>query len=179
VDANEAWSPSVCVERIRALEPAGLECVEQPVPHEQVQALADVRKQVQVPIMLDESLCSMIDAQRALEGGWCDRLNLRLSKCGGFIPTLRLAQFAAENGQSYQLGCQVGESAILSAAGRQFATSVRGLTAVEGSFDRHLLRSSLAYEDLTFGRGGWAPALPGSGHGAWVNDDEVDRLRHR
>jgi len=179
VDANEAWSPDECVERIRALEPSALDCVEQPLAHEHVAALAAIRPQIATPVMLDESLCSRIDAERAVRGSWCDRFNLRLSKCGGYLPTLRLAQYAAANGVACQLGCQVGESAILSAAGRHFAASVAGLTAVEGSFDRHLLRESLAFRDLTFGRGGWAPALAGCGHGAWVDADAVDRLTRR
>ena len=77
--------------------------------------------------MLDESLCGMADAERAAADGLCDLFNLRLSKCGGFIPSLRLAQFAARHGLGYQLGCQVGETAVLSAAGRHFATSVKDL----------------------------------------------------
>src|SRR5262249_26860306 len=95
------------------------------------------------------------------------------------IPSLRLAQFATENGLSYQLGCQVGESAILSGAGRHFASSVRDLASIEGSYDRYLMHETLAYEDLTFGRGGWAESLGGCGHGAWVDTDAVDRMATR
>jgi muconate cycloisomerase len=179
VDANEAWHPADAAERIRALESAGIACVEQPVPHESVAALAEVRRQVNVPIMLDESLCSMIDAERAVGGGLCDRFNLRLSKCGGYIPTLRLAQFARRHGLSYQLGCQVGETAVLSAAGRQFAVSVAGLTGVEGSFDRHLVREPLSREDLTFHRGGWALARPGPGLGVTLDPGAVGRVAVR
>src|SRR2546422_6232089 len=60
------------------------------IPHEQVAVLAEVRREVGVPIMLDESLCSMIDAEHAEENDTCDLFNLRLSKCGGVIPTLRV-----------------------------------------------------------------------------------------
>jgi muconate cycloisomerase len=101
---------------------------------------------------------------------------LRLSKCGGFLPTLRLAAFARRNGLSYQLGCQVGETAILSAAGRHFAASVADLTAVEGSFDRHLVRERLSREDITFGRGGSAPALAGPGLGIRIDSAAVERV---
>src|SRR5207249_1250977 len=94
VDANEAWSPAEAVTRIRALEPFRLSSVEQPLPHADAATLAEVRRQAGVPIMLDESLCSRIDAERAVAQQSCDLFNLRLSKCGGFIPTLRLAQFA-------------------------------------------------------------------------------------
>ncbi|HEV3146089.1 MAG TPA: dipeptide epimerase [Gemmataceae bacterium] len=163
VDANESWSLDEAVEKIRALEPAGITSVEQPVTHENLSSLPGIRKQVRTPIMVDESLCSRVDAERAVSLQACDLFNLRLSKCGGFIPTLRLAQFARQNNLGYQLGCQVGETAILSAAGRHFATSVQGIRYLEGSYDRHLVQESLGQEDLTFRRGGWAGALVGCG----------------
>ena len=179
IDANEAWSPADAAARIRELEPFGVTSVEQPVRHEEVMCLADVRKQVQTPIMLDESLCGEIDAERAVRGGWCDLFNLRLSKCGGFIPSLRLAQLAKRHNLGYQLGCQVGETAILSAAGRHFATSVAGLRYVEGSYDRHLVWEALSVEDLTFGRGGRAPALVGTGLGFTLDPARLDWVTKR
>ena len=165
VDANEAWSAAEAAERIRALEPVGLTSVEQPVAHADVASLAEVRRQVRTPIMLDESLCSRIDAGRAIDGRTCDLFNLRLSKCGGFIAALRLAQLAARHGLGCQLGCQVGETAVLSAAGRHFACTVGGLRYLEGSYDRHLVREALATRDVTFGWGGRAAALSGPGLG--------------
>jgi muconate cycloisomerase len=179
VDANEAWSAAEAVERIRALEPCGLGTVEQPVPHAEVGGLRELRRQVHVPVMLDESLCSRIDAERAVAGQTCDLFNLRLSKCGGFIPSLRLAQFARQHGLRYQLGCQVGETAVLSAAGRHFAQSVGGLRYCEGSYDRRLVREALATCDLTFGRGGTAPALSGPGLGIDLDPQALQRVTVR
>jgi muconate cycloisomerase len=179
IDANEAWPPQSAVERIRALEPFGITSVEQPVPHVNVQALAEVRRQVKTPIMLDESLCGRSDAERAVAQGTCDLFNLRLSKCGGFIPSLRLAQFARRHGLDCQLGCQVGETAILSAAGRHFAASVADLRYVEGSYDRHLVREPLGMTDITFRRGGWAPMLAGPGLGVTIDPEALERVTVR
>jgi muconate cycloisomerase len=179
VDANEAWDPAEVVQRILELEPFQISAVEQPVAHADVNVLPEVRRHVHVPIMLDESLCSLVDAEQALERGACDLFNLRLSKCGGFIPTLRLAQLATERGLGYQLGCQVGESALLSAAGRHFATSVTGLRYVEGSYDRHLVREALAKEDITFRWGGWSPALTNPGLGIEVDAGALERVTVR
>jgi len=176
IDANEAWSPETAVERIRALEPFGITSVEQPVPHAQVEALTEVRKQIKTPLMLDESLCSRFDAERAVALGTCSLFNLRLSKCGGFIPALRLAQFARRHGLDCQLGCQVGETAVLSAAGRHFAASVADLRYLEGSYDRHLVRESLAEKDITFRRGGWAAALAGPGLGVAIDAKALERV---
>jgi muconate cycloisomerase len=179
LDANEAWTPDEAITRIRELEPLGISAVEQPVPHADVRALADVRGQVRTPIMLDESLCSHIDGERAVADRTCDLFNLRLSKCGGFVPSLRLAQLARRHGLAYQLGCQVGETALLSAAGRHFASSVAGLRYVEGSYDRYLVREALGTEDLTFRWGGWAPALAEPGLGVRVDPAALARVTVR
>jgi muconate cycloisomerase len=176
VDANEAWTADNASQRILELKPFNITAVEQPLPHEQAAALREVRRQVGVPIMLDESLCGMVDAVKSVEGATCDLFNLRLSKCGGFIASLRLAQFAKKHNLGYQLGCQVGETAVLSAAGRHFAGSVRDIRYVEGSYDKHLVRESLATKDITFGWGGWAPVLTGPGLGITIDSAALQRV---
>ena len=90
-----------------------------------------------------------------------------------------MAQFAAKHGLGYQLGCQVGETALLSAAGRQFTTSVAGIRYLEGSYDRHLVRETLAKSDITFRWGGWAPALDGAGLGITVDKAALERTAIR
>jgi muconate cycloisomerase len=124
-------------------------------------------------------LCGIHDAEQAIANGWCDVFNLRLSKCGGFVASLRLAQRARDAGLQCQLGCQVGETAILSAAGRHFASSVGGLRYVEGSYDGWLVREAIATTNLTFGRGGWAPALTSPGLGITIDPEALRRITVR
>ena len=179
IDANEAWSCATLEERLDPLLRCRISALEQPVPHAEVDGLAAIRKRIAVPIILDESLCSLSDADRAIERGTCDLFNIRLSKCGGFLPSLRLASLAHRAGLGYQLGCQVGETGILSAAGRHFATSVGGIRYLEGSFDRFLVKEPLTVEDLTFGYGGLAPALDGPGLGVQIDAAAVARVTIR
>jgi muconate cycloisomerase len=179
VDANEAWCPEEAVQRIRALEPFCISSVEQPVPHGAIDAMPAIRSAVAVPLMLDESLTSLSDAQHAIRERICDLFNIRLSKCGGFLNSLRIAALAQSAGLGYQLGCHPGESGILSAAGRHFAVSVRGLRYLEGSYDRHLLRERLIREDITFGYGGRAPALSQPGLGVQVEEAAIMRLANQ
>lgn len=179
VDANEAWTPGNVAQHIAELLPFRIDSFEQPVPHAEADCLGGVRQSTGARIMLDESLCSMVDAEHAVAAKTCDFFNLRLSKCGGLIPTLRLAQFAKRHGLGCQLGCQIGETAILSAAGRHFAASVAGLRWLEGSYDRHLVKESLGTRDLTFGWGGWAKALPGPGLGIALDPVALQRVRVR
>jgi L-Ala-D/L-Glu epimerase len=176
IDANEAWSCENLAAKLRPLEPFGISAIEQPVPHGEADGLAKVRKQISVPIMLDESLCSEPDARRAIELGTCDLFNIRISKCGGFLNSLRLAAIAHQAGLGYQLGCQVGETGILSAAGRHFAASVDGIRYLEGSYEKFLVRERLTVEDLTFGRAGFAPALTEPGLGVTIDEEALRRV---
>ncbi|EMI53347.1 Mandelate racemase/muconate lactonizing enzyme family protein [Rhodopirellula sallentina SM41] len=176
VDANEAWQPEETAKRIEALEPYGITSAEQPVSHHNVATLSEVRRNVQTPIMLDESLTSEFDAERAIEDETCDLFNIRLSKCGGFLSSLNLAAMAHHAGLGYQLGCHPGESGILSAAGRHFATSIKNIRYREGSADGHLLKDFIINESITFGRGGWAPAISAPGLGITVDESSLARL---
>lgn len=179
IDVNEAWSCGNLESKLEPLLPARITAVEQPVPHDEVDGLAEIRRRIDVPIMLDESLCSMTDAHRAIERGTCDLFNIRLSKCGGFLNSLRLAAVAHRAGLGYQLGCMVGETGILSAAGRHFASSVAGIRYLEGSYDRHLVREPLTVQDVTFRRRGVAAALTGPGLGVTIDRAAVRRVTVR
>ncbi|MGI9455072.1 MAG: dipeptide epimerase, partial [Aeoliella sp.] len=149
VDANEAWRPENLIERVTRLLPSGISCVEQPLPHEDLPALGDLRKELRVPVMLDESLTSLQDAAEAIRLDACDFFNIRISKCGGFLNSVRLAAVAHKHGIGYQLGCHPGETGILSAAGRSYATAIGDIRYLEGSYDRHVLAESITTRDLT------------------------------
>lgn len=174
IDVNEAWRADVARERFESLAGFGISCVEQPLAHEEVEALAELRRQVVLPIMLDESLTSEIDARAAIDGQYCDLFNIRLSKCGGFLESLKLAAMARAAGLAYQLGCHPGETGILSAAGRHWATSVGDIRYLEGSYDRFLFERRLTVEDLTFGYGGRARALHRPGLGITIDPQMLD-----
>jgi L-Ala-D/L-Glu epimerase len=170
IDANEAWHADEAIEKMAALKPFGISCLEQPLPHAEVSELAQLRSELSVQVMLDESLASEADANSAIAGSTCDLFNIRLSKCGGYLTSLRLAAMAHAAGIGYQLGCHPGESGVLSAAGRHWACSVANIRYLEGSYDRHVFRQPITNEDLTFGYGGWAAALTGPGLGVTIND---------
>jgi muconate cycloisomerase len=180
LDANEAWSATEVCARIRPLLRFSPSVIEQPVPHAEVRALAELRRRLGIPVMLDESLCGYPDAVAAIREGTADMFNVRLSKCGGIVPTLRIIALAARSGLGVQLGCHPGETAILSAAGRHLASRVANLSWVEGSYDRHILRSNVTRDDVTFGYGGWAKPINGPGLGVRIDAEALgDMTRER
>ena len=85
-----------------------------------------------MPVMLDESLCGYPDAVRAVERRTADLLNVRLSKCGGIVPSLRIMALARRSGLGVQLGCHPGETGLLSAAGRHVAATSAGSATSKG-----------------------------------------------
>jgi L-alanine-DL-glutamate epimerase-like enolase superfamily enzyme len=176
VDANEAWHVSELPEKFASLREFGISCVEQPVPHAEVGGLAEIRKDLGLPVMLDESLTSEVDAAAAIAENTCDLFNIRLSKCGGFLASARLAAVAHAAGIGHQLGCHPGETGVLSAAGRHWACRVANIRYLEGSYDRHVFRRPLTNEDMTFGYGGRASAIERPGLGVTINEAALARL---
>ncbi len=75
---------------------------------------------------------------------------------------------AAAAGLRCQLGCHVGETSILSAAGRHFATCAPELVYLEGSFSPFLFAREPVAQSVIFGPGGVALPLPGPGLGIEV-----------
>jgi L-Ala-D/L-Glu epimerase len=176
IDANEAWTCENLESKFEPLKKFNITSIEQPVHHNEVAGLAKLRPNIAAPIMLDESLCSVEDGQRAIESGTCDLFNIRISKCGGYLNSLKIAALAHQAGLGYQLGCQVGETGILSAAGRHFATSVGEIRYLEGSYDSFLVKERLTFENLTWGRRGLAPALLGPGLGISIDEAALKRV---
>jgi muconate cycloisomerase len=79
-------------------------------------------------------------------------------------------------GIACQLGCHVGETSILAAAGRHFALCSDRLAYVEGSFAPYLLAKDPVEPSVVFGDGGMASSLPGPGLGISVREDVLAEL---
>ena len=124
VDANCAWTPAEAVEAIERMGVHRIAAVEQPVAGEDVDGLRSVSDAVSVPVIADESLRTVEEARRLAETKACGAFNIRVSKCGGLLDSMRIARIADEAGIFCVVGAQVGESGILSAAGRHAAAAI-------------------------------------------------------
>lgn len=165
IDANCAWDAREAVRQLEAMAPYRLTGVEQPVPGEDLEAMRAVTSTGLVPVVADESLATLGDARRLVEERACNIFNIRISKCGGLINSGRIHRIGRDAGLACQLGAQVGESGILSAAGRHYATRCDDVIWCEGSYDAMLLEASITEPDITIGPGGRASALKGPGLG--------------
>lgn len=176
-DANCAWSADEALAMVARLRPFGLKSYEQPVPADDVAGLTRLVSALPEDIVVDESLCSLDDARDLIAARACTVLNVRVSKCGGPLAALELVEMARRAGLACQLGAQVGESGILTAAGRLVATVARpGFRHHEGADNLFLLKRDLTVENLTVRPGGRGDALKGPGLGVRVRHDALQAL---
>jgi muconate cycloisomerase len=173
VDANCAWTPAEAVEAIERMGVYGIAAVEQPVGGSDVDGLRHVSDAVTVPVIADESLRTVEEARRLAEARACAAFNIRVSKCGGLLDSMRIAEIAAEAGIFCVVGAQVGESGILSAAGRHAAAAISP-RYLEGSGGSLLLKRDLTEERVLPGRGGRAHVFAGRGLGVRVREELVE-----
>ena len=172
LDANGCWTKDEAVKRLGGWSDLPIVSVEQPLAKGAEADLPTLKACVAPPLMHDESLVTLEDANRLLEQKVADGFNIRISKCGGLLPSLRLAHLARKHDVMIQLGCMVGETSILSAAGRRFLEMTPGVCFAEGWHGRFLLTGDVVRKSLRFGYGGRGHALGRYGLGS-----EVDRAR--
>lgn len=94
VDYNQSLTPGEATRRVKALEPFGLEWVEEPVAAEDLQGHAQVRTHTALPIQTGENWWFPRDAERALTAGACDRMMPDLMKIGGITGWLSVMGLA-------------------------------------------------------------------------------------
>ncbi|OBK41605.1 O-succinylbenzoate synthase [Mycobacterium sp. 1245111.1] len=87
VDANGAWTPPQAIDAAKALGP--LEYIEQPCAT--VDELAQVRRQVDVPIAADESIRKAGDPLAVVRAGAADIAVLKVAPLGGISALLTIA----------------------------------------------------------------------------------------
>jgi muconate cycloisomerase len=175
VDGNCCWNAGQAIEELRPMIARGIRAVEQPLPADDLEGLARVAAAIDPPLIVDESFHTRAGARRLIERRACDALNIRISKCGGLLTSRRILMEAREHGIPCQLGAQVGESGVLTAAGRAFAVAFPELLYREGAGGRFLLEEDLTLEDTTAGPGGMAPALRGPGLGVTIDEERLAR----
>ena len=176
VDANGAWTALEAITALKRLKAYNISAVEQPVPASDLEGMLQVRRETGVTVIADESLVTLTDAANLIRMEACDVFNIRVSKCGGLLASKQIAQMGLDAGIQVQVGAQVGETSLLSAAGRHLAAHLPGVEYVEGSFGTHLLSEDITPEPVMFGYEGRGDLVLGEGLGVAVDDAVLERL---
>jgi L-alanine-DL-glutamate epimerase-like enolase superfamily enzyme len=114
VDANCGWTVAECLELAPRLAELGVEFLEQPLPVEDWKGMAVLKKHCPLPLIADESCRVEEDVIRCAD--YFHGINVKLAKCGGLTPALRMLQKARGLGLKTMVGCmiesRIGISAI-------------------------------------------------------------------
>lgn len=114
IDANCAWSAKETIFNAPLLKELGVEFLEQPLKADDWQGMEQVMHHSVLPVIADESCITEEDVDKcALH---FSGINIKLTKCGGLTPALRMVTKAKELGLKVMVGCMtestVGISAI-------------------------------------------------------------------
>ena len=160
IDGNSIYDYNSFRNNLSLFKKYKIKWIEQPFLKEKHNDIVANFKQRDIPLMADESLCNFKDAHLIIENKYFDLFNIRISKNGGIYNSLKMVDLAKKNNIGYQLGAQVGETAILSIIGRFLGYSIWPL-ALEGSAGTFLLKKDISKEKIRFRRGGKANVFDG------------------
>ena len=143
VDANGGWTLETAERTIQQLRAEGIYFVEQPLPPEELTAMAELRQRIGLPVIADESVGTMQDARAVALAGAADVFSIYVGKAGGIGPAVKIARFAAGAGIKCTIGSNL-ELGIGSAAMVHLALATAGITAEDYACD---IIGPLFYED--------------------------------
>ncbi len=169
-DANNLWDdPQRAIEHLQCLE-YRFWALEEALAAGDIAGLRQLATALDTRIVLDESALRAeqltplaVDAERWL-------INLRISKMGGLLRSMAVADAALQHGIELIVGAHVGETSVLSRAALAVAHYARsGVAAQEGAFGTHLLQRDICASPVMFGAGGrlQAERLAVAGRPGW------------
>ncbi len=116
IDANCAWTASQTIALAPSLKELGVEFIEQPLKADDWEGMEKVAHNCVLPVIADESCLVESDVE------WCalhfNGINIKLTKCGGLTPALRMIRTGRELGLKIMVGCMTESTVGISAVGQ-------------------------------------------------------------
>ena len=113
----------------KAVEGFNLGFFEEPVPHENLDAMAYVRSKISIPVATGERLFTIFSFQQLLERGGADIVQPDMSHCGGILEARKIAAIADSHYAAFTPHNPNGE--VSYAAAVQMAACVPNFLALE------------------------------------------------
>ncbi len=121
VDVNGGWTLNEAREKIPHLKALGVEMVEQPLPKDAWKDMKILYAESPLPLYADESCIKEEDVQKC--EGHFHGINIKLTKCSGITPALRMIKDAKSRNLKVMMG-SMNESVIGSAAVAHFLPQI-------------------------------------------------------
>ncbi|WP_298225183.1 dipeptide epimerase [Flavobacterium sp.] len=103
IDANCAWTAQQTIDNAEVLKDMNVEFLEQPLKAEDTEGMKHVKKHSVLPVIADESCQREADVENC--AGIFHGINIKLMKCGGITPALRMIEKARSKGLLLMAGC--------------------------------------------------------------------------
>jgi L-alanine-DL-glutamate epimerase-like enolase superfamily enzyme len=113
VDANSGWTLEEALEKIPQLKELGVELVEQPLHKDNWEGMKKLYAESPLPLIADESCVVEADVEKC--NNHFHGINIKLTKCSGITPAIRMITNARSLNMKIMIGC-MNESTIGSAA---------------------------------------------------------------
>jgi len=113
IDANEGWTFDEARILLPELQRLNVKMVEQPLPKQCYDEMKELKALSPIPLFADESCCTENDVKKCVDS--FHGINIKLTKCGGITPALRMIKEARTLELKVMMG-SMNESSIGSAA---------------------------------------------------------------
>ena len=127
VDYNQGLKAYNAIRILKDIESFKPEFIEQPVKKNEIEALAEITRIIDTPIMADESVFNPREAFIAAKMRVADIFSLKIMKSGGIRRAIEVASIARAAGISVYGGCMF-ETGIASTAGAHLMAAIPDLT---------------------------------------------------
>ena len=178
IDPNRIWTRQLALSHLPLIKENHVRVVEEPMLSDEFgfRELVDLIQSAGAIPMACESAPTLSEVKRVIKEGYYQLVNVKLCRSGGFRRALQTIDFLRANKVPFQIGCSLGESGILSAAGRALCLLCKDAVYYDGSYDKFLLGENTTLEHVSFGQGGMAGPLEGPGLGVKLDSRKLERL---
>lgn len=174
IDANGGWSEEQAARALDRLGAFDIEYVEQPLPLEDLEAMARLRAGASVRIAADEAVSGPEAARRIVAAGAADVLVVKPARVGGLAAAREIARIARQAGIAAVITSTI-DTSIGVAAALHAAASLEDPPPACGLATAALLAGDVVREPLRPRDG--AIALSGPGLGMELDDEQLRRWR--
>lgn len=144
IDANAAWTAEEALEKINIFKDLGVEFIEQPLAKDDWEGMKMLFEKSPLPLIADESCVMEQDVEKCHQH--FHGINIKLTKCSGLTPALRMIRKARELDLKVMVG-SMNESTIGSAAIAHFIPLIDYVDADGPLLLEEDVATGLVYED--------------------------------
>ena len=105
IDINQGYNVAQAEKFIRAVNNLSISAIEQPVAATDWKGLKYLHRLSRNPIVADESVITIADAEKLLAGNYVAGVNVKLMKCGGPLNFLKIYELAKQFNKIIMIGC--------------------------------------------------------------------------